>query len=315
MSNIKTNAAICEICGGKLMLRSVDAFECESCGANYPKDWVKAKVQEIIGTVRVEGAVEVSGVESADALYKRALDWLDLQDKSKAVEVLQEMVEKYPGDKRGWQKLARVFPQKQKVNVALKFGDEELKILEKKRYAEIADFAQTICNEIRNGQGDKWIDSIRNLNSLGADGQGLKLKIHSEFDFETISEETDEFVNTLPCVKALLEEGLMNAQHIDALYREYYFSYSDRRKAILNAMEFAWDCKIEYSFGGATFIIGNIFVYQYTDTYDHSRTIASICGKVFDAQSWKQPFERIKNHLCIKCGGKRSFWSGHCACD
>ena len=46
MSEIKANAAVCEICGGKLVFRNADNFECESCGANYPKDWVRAKVQE-----------------------------------------------------------------------------------------------------------------------------------------------------------------------------------------------------------------------------------------------------------------------------
>ena len=74
-------------------------------------------MQEITGTVRVEEPVQVTGTvqidgdvagsESADVLYNRALDWMKLKNKAKAIEVFEFMVEKYPGDKRGWQNLAR----------------------------------------------------------------------------------------------------------------------------------------------------------------------------------------------------------------
>ena len=49
----------CEICGGKLIGKPGGLFECESCGMEYNTDWAKAKVQEIKGTVKVEGTVSV----------------------------------------------------------------------------------------------------------------------------------------------------------------------------------------------------------------------------------------------------------------
>ena len=51
----------CEICGGKLIGKPGGIFECDSCGTEYSTEWAKAKIQEIRGTVTVEGTVEVTG--------------------------------------------------------------------------------------------------------------------------------------------------------------------------------------------------------------------------------------------------------------
>ena len=51
----------CEICGGKLIGKPGGLFECDSCGMEYSTEWAKAKIQEIRGTVKVEGTVEVTG--------------------------------------------------------------------------------------------------------------------------------------------------------------------------------------------------------------------------------------------------------------
>ncbi len=76
----------CEICGGKLIGRPGGIYECDSCGMEFDTAWAKAKIQEIMGTVKVEGTVEVTGkvqidgpvkVEnggpSADSLVKRGM--------------------------------------------------------------------------------------------------------------------------------------------------------------------------------------------------------------------------------------------------
>ena len=51
----------CEICGGKLVGKPGGLFECEYCGVEYSTEWAKAKIQEIRGTVKVEGTVDVKG--------------------------------------------------------------------------------------------------------------------------------------------------------------------------------------------------------------------------------------------------------------
>ncbi|MBR5022685.1 MAG: hypothetical protein IKY18_05755 [Oscillospiraceae bacterium] len=48
-------ALICDICGGQLSMdASGDFAVCESCGMKHTKDRVKAKVQEITGTVKID---------------------------------------------------------------------------------------------------------------------------------------------------------------------------------------------------------------------------------------------------------------------
>ena len=56
----------CEICGGKLMGKPGGIFECDSCGMEYSTAWAKEKIQEIKGTVKVEGTVEVQGTVKVD---------------------------------------------------------------------------------------------------------------------------------------------------------------------------------------------------------------------------------------------------------
>ena len=56
----------CEICGGKLIGKPGGIFECENCGSEYSTEWAKAKIQEITGTVKVEGTVEVTGMVQVD---------------------------------------------------------------------------------------------------------------------------------------------------------------------------------------------------------------------------------------------------------
>jgi hypothetical protein len=75
----------CEICGGKLMAKSGGLFECEYCGMQYNKLRIKEMVQEIKGSVKVEGTVEVTGTVkvaggvNVTSLLKRA--WLSIEDR------------------------------------------------------------------------------------------------------------------------------------------------------------------------------------------------------------------------------------------
>lgn len=95
----------CEICGGKLVGKPGGIFECENCGTEYSTEWAKAKIQEITGTVKVEGTVEVTGkvqVEGGtvqvdtsankDALLKRAFMLIKDGEKEKADELLEQVL-------------------------------------------------------------------------------------------------------------------------------------------------------------------------------------------------------------------------------
>lgn len=57
----------CEICGGKLIGKPGGIFECDSCGMEYSTEWAKEKIQEITGTIKVEGTVDVQGIVKVDS--------------------------------------------------------------------------------------------------------------------------------------------------------------------------------------------------------------------------------------------------------
>lgn len=59
MEEENMSALTCDICGGNLaMNESGDFAVCESCGMKHTKERVKVKVQEVKGTVTIEGVVE-----------------------------------------------------------------------------------------------------------------------------------------------------------------------------------------------------------------------------------------------------------------
>lgn len=94
----------CDICGGKLMGRPGGIFECDSCGMQYDTAWAKEKIQEIKGTVKVEGTVEVAGTvkidgpvevkggASAESLLKRGRLALEDQDWQSAENAFEEVL-------------------------------------------------------------------------------------------------------------------------------------------------------------------------------------------------------------------------------
>ena len=51
----------CDFCGGGLIIDDSREFaKCEFCGTKYMASTLRAKIQEIKGTVKVEGAVETT---------------------------------------------------------------------------------------------------------------------------------------------------------------------------------------------------------------------------------------------------------------
>ncbi|MDO5343187.1 MAG: hypothetical protein Q4F69_12175, partial [Bacteroidia bacterium] len=77
----------CEFCGGKLIAKAGDTFECVSCGMLYEKSRVQEMIQQVTGTVKVEGVATVDSLikrgyllleecawSGAEELFDRALD-------------------------------------------------------------------------------------------------------------------------------------------------------------------------------------------------------------------------------------------------
>ena len=81
---------------------------CESCGMKFSKEEVKKMVVELSGPIQIDGEVKVTGVEDADALYRRAKDFERIGDLWSAFTTYSSATSKYPGDARLWLGLANV---------------------------------------------------------------------------------------------------------------------------------------------------------------------------------------------------------------
>ena len=322
MSEITPKAAVCEMCLGKLIFRNSEMFECESCGTNYPKDWVKAKIQEITGTVKIDGTVKVQfdgdvvGGESADAMYTRALDWLNLQNQQKAIATLKDLVEKYPGDKRGWQKLALIFPipmNKEYLDVALKFDDEEFREIIEKDKVKREEEARMLCDHIRNSNGMEWIEKLFTKNQTGS----LTSSINHKY-------------RNLSCVDELIAEGkLCAAIFNNSLSKIENILYKNKRDYVermtmLRGFTFAlqellnihnpvyclptYELRAEFIFNNLIYLSGTndgeyVGYWKESDIYLSQNAIQD---------SFSEIERRLKSSLCLKCGTRKSLLSGKC---
>ena len=100
-------ALICDICGGKLVMQSGGVTRCESCGMEYTKERVQEKVQEIKGTVKIEGSVEiVKGDAEKERLLSLALECRKKKQYDDAIKICNDIIKNYPNDWRGyWEKI------------------------------------------------------------------------------------------------------------------------------------------------------------------------------------------------------------------
>ena len=92
----------CTCCGGKLTMNADGVATCQFCGMEYAPEAVKKMVVELKGSVQVEG------VDTADALAKRAETFLSLGDSAEAGRNFQKLAQQYPDDYRGWWGLTRL---------------------------------------------------------------------------------------------------------------------------------------------------------------------------------------------------------------
>lgn len=94
----------CDFCGGGLIIDDSREFAvCEFCGTKYMASTLRAKIQEIRGTVKVEGAIETTvGNAEKERLLENAETYLRIFEYSKAYQTYLSVANQYPNDYRGW---------------------------------------------------------------------------------------------------------------------------------------------------------------------------------------------------------------------
>ena len=96
-------ALICDICGGKLVMQSGGVAKCDSCGMEYTKERIQEKVQEIKGTVKIDGSVEiVKGDAEKERLIKTAQECFRKGAIDEADKMFRNISKNYPNEWRAW---------------------------------------------------------------------------------------------------------------------------------------------------------------------------------------------------------------------
>ncbi len=94
---------VCDICGGKLVMQSGGVAKCDSCGMEYTKERIQEKVQEIKGTVKIEGPVEtVKGDAEKERLIKTAQECFRKGAVDEAYKMFRKISTDYPNEWRAW---------------------------------------------------------------------------------------------------------------------------------------------------------------------------------------------------------------------
>ncbi len=94
----------CDLCGACLIIDDSREFaKCEFCGTKYMKSTLQQKIQEIRGTVQVEGAVEtVKGEAEKERLLKNAETLIKIEKYSDAEKQLRSVTDQFPDEHKAW---------------------------------------------------------------------------------------------------------------------------------------------------------------------------------------------------------------------
>ena len=115
---------VCDVCGGQIEMQSGGKGVCTSCGTPYSAEIIKDKIQEIRGTVKVDGPVEtVKGDAEKERLLNLANDCLNKGNLDEARRIYTTVSKEYSNDWRGWWGIiCSTSIEKNKVNTGILWG-------------------------------------------------------------------------------------------------------------------------------------------------------------------------------------------------
>ncbi len=94
---------VCDVCGGQIEMQLGGKGICTSCGTPYSADIIKDKIQEIRGTVKVDGPVEtVKGDAEKERLIKTAQECFRKGALNEAEKMFVKISDDYPNEWKAW---------------------------------------------------------------------------------------------------------------------------------------------------------------------------------------------------------------------
>ena len=168
---------VCDVCGGQIEMQSGGKGVCTSCGTPYSAEIIKDKIQEIRGTVKVDGPLEVvKGNSEKERQKKNILSFLEMGDLYNAKKILNAFTNEFPDDSFGWYMLGKVMLQEnyyndgwhgeieKYFNMAIHLNkklEEKIAILKKKHIADIV--SGKIISNIADSSAKNFYKEILDL--------------------------------------------------------------------------------------------------------------------------------------------------------
>ena len=218
----------CDFCNGGLIIDDSREFAvCEFCGTKYMASTLRAKIQEIRGTVNVEGAVETTtGNTEKERLLKNAETFIRLGRIYEAHKIASNITTQFPDDYRGWFYIFQI-----SVLNILSGGYGEFDSVQQ-YYGSLPqsnDYALQSALELCDNQ--KMIHSFINelINNYGD-------KLHTVSYSETDDSEYSR--NDFRAIEIVdVNNNKLNPKTIDTFTRWILFS-SDKTSSLLNSANF-----------------------------------------------------------------------------
>ena len=155
-------ALVCDICGGKLVMQSGGVAKCDSCGMEYTKERIQEKVQEIKGTVKIDGPVEtVKGDAEKERLLNMANDCLNKGNLEEAKRIYTTVSKEYSNDWRGWWGIICSTPLTENLVIGLA-GISQSALLEHE-YTTALSFAPDNKHEMINQNKQQRLKNIEKI--------------------------------------------------------------------------------------------------------------------------------------------------------
>ena len=166
----------CAICGGNLVMDTSGEFAiCDSCGIQFKKDTIKKMVVELSGPVKIDGVVQVDGLQSLEQRLENAKAYEKINELEKAEDVYTELEKDYASDYRTWLEHAR-FATRNHINRTVQIN---------KLYENAISLAP---QELITGLTDEFDE----CSSIGAHAEKLLRDAFSCGDMQTIKWQLEE---------------------------------------------------------------------------------------------------------------------------
>lgn len=295
---------VCDVCGGQIEMQSGGKGVCTSCGTPYSAEIIKDKIQEIRGTIKVDGPVEtIKGDAEKERLINIAETHFELNDFLKCLQTYKILIEQYPNNYRVWVGFAKaslvnaddvsfvnidnIFEKN--ISIALKFGaDEDV-------YKAYVHAYEQIISKLK-------------INAIYLSLNGIEKLLKYNYRFQN-----HEFINFLNdyykkcCNNATLVKNSIthaaniNVRSIASTYEDFYMLYGKIKDIIAIS---------DYDVLTAT--TSEKCIYTNSRWSSYGKLHCNLQESIKRLQTIDQKLIWRDNKLCTYCGGNFSFWTGKC---